>query len=188
MSLKITVLYIFTLKLLTIPCEATTIMNNMTSTYQHKILPLTVSHFYLSSRNKSNFIHFLYFMQILIKIQDEIIRHCFNESKQDVIFVNSDSVNGPFVIKSLYSSSVATYLFEAAENSMFKMHKRYQSYVLHDMHLIRKDDPARGVIISASSNTNLTFVLEGMRDSIWWNHEALFLIETENFDNGCRMA
>lgn len=82
----------------------------------------------------------------------------------------------------------ATYLFATNEHSIFKMYKRYRNYTLNKMHLIQKNDPATSVVIATPSNTNLAMVLEDMRDSIWWNHEALFLMVNENFDNGCRMA
>lgn len=43
-------------------------------------------------------------------------------------------------------------------------------------------------LIVTSSNTNLTTILEDMKNSIWWNHEAFFLIVNKNFENGCDIA
>lgn len=80
------------------------------------------------------------------------------------------------------------YLFGTDKNAVFQTHTRYRNYTLNEMHLSRKNDPATSAFIVVSSNTTLAMILEGMKNSIWWNHEARFLIVNENFDNGCEVA
>lgn len=80
------------------------------------------------------------------------------------------------------------YLFEADKNVTFKTHKRYSNYSINESHFSRKNYPATGIVIVTPSNTILSIILEDMRNSIWWNHEARFLIAYQDVDNGCHMA
>lgn len=82
------------------------------------------------------------------------------------------------------------YLFETDGNGLknVEAHERYCNYSISELHLSRPNDPATSAVIAVSSNANLSMILEGMQNSICWNHEALFLIVNEHFANGCDMA
>lgn len=56
-------------------------------------------------------------------------------------------------------------------------HKRFQKiYVLNETHVSRMNYPAKRFIIIASSTETLKIALQNIKNSIWWNHDALFLI------------
>lgn len=79
-------------------------------------------------------------------------------------------------------------LLKADANIMFETDERYRNYTLNDMYLSRKNDPVKSAVIVASSNDILKKMLEDIRNSIWWNHEAHFLIINDDVENGCDLA
>lgn len=80
------------------------------------------------------------------------------------------------------------YSFGTDEHDIFETHKRYRNYTLNEMHLSRKNDPATSAVITASSVDIVKMILDNMRSSVWWNHEARFFIVNTNFYNGCDQA
>lgn len=110
--------------------------------------------------------------------------------KKNFIFISNTVADDSFMLNLLSSSMTPMYLFETHENGLknFETHERYRNYSINELHLSRPNNPATSAVIAISSNTNLSMILEGMRNSIWWNPEALFLIVNKNLANGCNMA
>lgn len=110
--------------------------------------------------------------------------------EKNVIFIRNNSTDYAFDLKFLSSSMIPMYLFENNGNGLryFEAHKRYRNFTINELHLRKKNDPITGAVIAASSNATLSLILEGMSNSIWWNHEALFLIINKDLDNGCNIA
>lgn len=79
-------------------------------------------------------------------------------------------------------------LFATDMNNTFSEYQRLrETYILNETHVSQKIIPATGVVIVLSSTEILATILRDMKESIWWNHEALLLIINENA-NSCQMA
>lgn len=71
---------------------------------------------------------------------------------------------------------------------MLKEYKRDSKlYSLSEEGIRRKFYYTTKVVIELSSHTKLALVLKDMKQSIWWNHEAHFLVVNTNSDNGCQV-
>lgn len=185
MSFKIHVFYVFAFLIWL--CDATEIIN----------VTAPVDHDVTSKVAVSNFLSFMNWNLIMsyqldnfnnLHLQENLIKYCFNDSKKNVIFISNKTMDNSVLLESLYSSRTPTYLFEAGENSMFQTHEQYRNYTINEMHFRRMNNPATSAVIVASSNDTLAMILKEMKDSIWWNHEAFFLIVNGDSDNGCYSA
>lgn len=76
--------------------------------------------------------------------------------------------------------SPAVNIFPNDEHSMFGEHKRSQK--------AQHNKPATSFTIFVASTEILKTVLDNIRDSIWWNHEAFFLLVNANSGNSCQIA
>lgn len=121
-------------------------------------------------------------------LKENVIKFCFNEVKKNFIFMSDNETDDFFVLRLLHPSMTPMYMFETNKNAIFQTHKRYRNYSLNEEHLAKKNDPVTTAVIFASSNDILTMILQDLRDSVWWNHEAFFLIINKNSDNSCRLA
>lgn len=52
----------------------------------------------------------------------------------------------------------------------------------------KKVYPSTSIVIAASSDDVLTIILQNIKDSVWWNHQAFLLIVNRNSTNSCQMA
>lgn len=78
---------------------------------------------------------------------------------------------------------------ETNKNIMFQKYKRFRNkYVFNETDPVEKTIPAASAVIFVSSNEILRSVLGDMKDSVWWNHRARFLIVNKNPENSCGMA
>lgn len=105
--------------------------------------------------------------------------------ERSFIYISNYTNDDSLILKSLYSSVNPKHLFKT--DTVFETHKRYRNYTLNEMHFSRKNNPVTSALIVAQSNDILEKMLKNMRNSIWWNPEALFLI-VNDLDDGCNMA
>ena len=74
-------------------------------------------------------------------------------------------------------------------NNILQENKRFQNiYTLNETHIRAKISPIASVMIVVSTIPHLITILNDLRDSIWWNHEALFLIINTDPEPSCQMA
>ncbi|OXU22181.1 hypothetical protein TSAR_001870 [Trichomalopsis sarcophagae] len=60
---------------------------------------------------------------------------------------------------------------------------------MHLMKLIRKKNaPISSAFIFVANTLELSSILNKLKDSIWWNHQARYFIVNENSLNSCQMA
>lgn len=106
------------------------------------------------------------------------------------MIVNDPSYENPFDLDVLFSSLISTYLFEINNDStVFEKHKQsHKMYELNEAYIDQISYPAQSVIIIVPSNATLPLVLQNMKNSIWWKHQAMFFIFNNNVDNSCHMA
>lgn len=90
-------------------------------------------------------------------------------------------------LNSKLSSLVPINLIRTDKGTILKKFKRH-TYVLNETYFSRKVRPATSVVIGISSNETLKPVLSGLKGSIWWNHEARFLLVHKNFESSCDMG
>lgn len=117
------------------------------------------------------------------------MQHCVDSKSGTVILLGDFSDCNSDIFKALFSSVTPVDLIRIEKNDVIRKHKRLRTdYVLSEAHFKIKNDPATSIIISASSNDSLAMAFENLRDSIWWNHEALFLIINKKLEDNCRQA
>lgn len=74
------------------------------------------------------------------------------------------------------------------ESTILKKYKRFRNiYVIDETYINRKVSPATSVVIGISSEKTLKSVLNDMKESIWWSHEARFLV-INSLESSCDMA
>lgn len=75
-------------------------------------------------------------------------------------------------------------VFTIDNNTLFEDHKRFREiHLINDTTIARKPYPATSFAIMVSSLETLKKFLDSIRDSVWWNHEAFFLLIDTNLKN-----
>ena len=115
-------------------------------------------------------------------LKEKFYGHCFKEKSKIVLILSNTSDHTFFLKKFLYpTTSIPVYLFETIEGSILNKNKRLQPvYKLNETVLRRQNSPSTSVIIETSSVNIFTTVLDDIRNSIWWNHAAYYLIVNRN--------
>lgn len=80
-------------------------------------------------------------------------------------------------------------MFEINNDTTLEKRERLRlAYQLNETQAEKKTYAAESVTIFVSSDTNLAPILETFRNSIWWNHEAKFLVSNNDLENSCDVA
>lgn len=117
------------------------------------------------------------------------MQYCFNGMINNFIFISDSTYDDSFILKSSFLSITPIHLIDTDENNnMFETQTRYRSFTPNEMHLRKKNYLATSVVIVASSNTIIAKMMNDMKNSVWWNHEALFLVVNEDAEKSCHMA
>ena len=96
----------------------------------------------------------------------------------------SDSI----VSNSLLTVHMPITTFDLTKNNISKNFQRFRNiYHPDEIHFSRMNIPATSVIIIISSSDYLKITLFQFENSIWWNHNAKFLIMNFSVD-GCKNA
>lgn len=134
---------------------------------------------------------FFFFFSITstnIHFKVDIIRHCLGKSRSNII-INDESEDNSIELRTSFSSHIPTHLFEPNKMTAFAKNKRIQKvYKIDEKYVGNKTYPAQSVIIITSSQLDLALVLEDMKNSIWWNHQAKSLIINKDLQNSCDIA
>lgn len=94
-----------------------------------------------------------------------------------------------FDLNLLYSSFITTYSFEINKSTnVEKYEPSHKVHAINEACLRQKNYPTRSVIIIVSSNATLALILQDLKNSIRWNHEAKFFIVNNNADDSCDIA
>lgn len=68
-------------------------------------------------------------------------------------------------------------------------HKRFREvFKSNEDYVKNKNHPAQCVVVIVSSNATLALVLQNLKKSIWWNHEAHVMIVNNDAENSCYKA
>lgn len=117
--------------------------------------------------------------------QEKIFNHCFNRENAILLTKRDENVT-PFLTAILASTPLT--LFETDKNTTFNEHQRFrENYVFNETHFRPKIFPTTSVTVIVPSTGVLVALLKATKDSIWWNHEARFLIINPK-RNGCQTA
>ena len=123
-------------------------------------------------------------MSHYIDFKEAIIDHCFKEMKENIIFFDQQSKDITFLLK--ISTLKPVIIFQNDSNNIFETHKGFwKVYVINDTLLNQKIYLTNSITLFISSNKVLVSALRNLRQSIWWNHEALFLIVNKSASNSC---
>ncbi|OXU22251.1 hypothetical protein TSAR_002569, partial [Trichomalopsis sarcophagae] len=113
---------------------------------------------------------------------------CLNESKITIVFTN-ESFKDQVLLKFLYERHNLIDLFRITDNNFLKKHNRIRHvYFLNNTNSKQEFIPVTNAILSVSSTTIFEKILEDLRNSVWWNHEAHFIIVNSDISNSCSMA
>ena len=75
------------------------------------------------------------------------------------------------------------------ENSVLSKNKRFWPvYKLNETIISQKNYPTSFVVIETMNVNIFTMVLDGIRNSIWWNHAACYLVVNRNSEPSCQMV
>ena len=122
-----------------------------------------------------------------MNLQVDIFNYCL--SSENAIFASNDSSSASTFLKTIFYFSTPLYLFGINENSIFDKHKRPLNVEVFNENYIRKIVyPATSFILFIITGSDLFMMMDNIKDSIWWNHEVLFLIINNNLKNSCQMA
>ena len=89
----------------------------------------------------------------------------------------------------LFLSFIPINQFSSNGKNIFKKFQRFRKvYILNDTVVSRKNYPIRNVAITVQSYTNFTLLLDNLKSSVWWNHEASVVIINENSRSACESA
>lgn len=115
------------------------------------------------------------------------MENCFNTYKRNIIITSLREENSKD-LSLLFSSVRPSTAFENG-SSIFEKHRRLRkAYVINETSFYNKNNPTESVTIIVSSVEIFVEVLENIKDSIWWNHEAKFLIINKDSKNSCNRA
>lgn len=117
--------------------------------------------------------------------QEKLFNFCFNK-KNTIILKNRDE-NDSFLPITMLASTPLN-LFAMNTNNTFQKQQRFhRNFEINETHVRQRMNSVTSVGVFISSTELLGAILKGLKNSVWWNHEALFLIINGN-ENGCQMA
>lgn len=115
----------------------------------------------------------------------KIVEHCFKK-EQIIILNNGKHLSIP---NQLFDSLIPVTSLDSEYSPTAKNTSRFRRvYRLNETHLKTKYFPATGVYIVLSMNDSLSSILRNLKNSIWWNHEASFLVVNKNPKDECKNA
>lgn len=114
------------------------------------------------------------------------MEHCFIKERESTIFYGNWSEGDSVILRSSFSSITPKPLIKLNSNDVFIGHKApRRDYVLNKAQFSAQNEPITSAVISISTNEGLATALEGLKHSIWWNYEALFLLVNERWHDSC---
>ena len=117
-------------------------------------------------------------------MQVDIFNYCL--SSKNAIFAGNDSSSASTFLETVFYYLTPLYVFGVNENSIYDKNKRPLK-VFNESYVRKIVYPATSFILFVTSDSDLSLMMKDIRDSIWWNHKALFLI-INNLENSCQMA
>ena len=103
--------------------------------------------------------------------------------------IGDSTVDKKFILRTSFSYYIPTNLIDFNNDIFWKQYTRYRrSSRLNETHINNKNYPAMHVIITEPTNESFKMLLHHFKESIWWNHEALFLIINKHIYNNCTHA
>lgn len=132
-------------------------------------------------------IHFIFTIDVCLKAK--IIEHVGWKKDGNALILSDCHENHSVLLNVFYSRTIPVNLFRLNDSIIFRKNKRFrESYFLNERTISRKTYPATSFTIIVSSNEILKATLEYARDSVSWNHGALFLLIDLSSGNSCQMA
>lgn len=107
--------------------------------------------------------------------------------KNFVFFADTTSSNKE-ILKIFPAVSTPLHLFDIYDENVFEGRDRFKKvFVLNETHVHRLNFPMTSLVITVTTYENLASILLRIKDSIWWNHEAQFLL-VNTASEGCQKA
>lgn len=93
------------------------------------------------------------------------------------------------LLNSLSSSHIPVNVFSITNTTALGDHKRFRHvYELNETLVAEKIYSASSVTIYVCSDKTLQKNLKELRESLWWNHEAYFVLVDTDFNDSCSKA
>lgn len=116
------------------------------------------------------------------------MQKCFIEKIGYTIAIGNISGKDQTLAQSIFFSYVPIILVDTDKNIILHKNKRFRNiHNINETTASQKVYPVTNAAIIASSSSELMVALNNLRDSIWWNAEAFFLIVNTK-KNGCELA
>ncbi|KAJ8675312.1 hypothetical protein QAD02_011098 [Eretmocerus hayati] len=121
----------------------------------------------------------------LFYLSKHIADQCFSDSGT-VVLSNESSNQSVF---SMLDLSTPMNIFTTDEDSPMKKHLRHKNVFKLNEEIVRNlTEPARSVMVIVQADTNITKLLDEFRSSIWWRHDAPYLLIDGSENRSCARA
>lgn len=121
----------------------------------------------------------------MIISQKNITIQCFlTRSNHTILFGDWSNEN----LKFLNDIKLSFILISSFQSAKLRSSTRLPTTVIvNETTFERNNYPMINVGIKISSTIELQKMLEGFKNSVWWNHEASILVFNKNFRNNCKL-
>ncbi|KAJ8675310.1 hypothetical protein QAD02_011096 [Eretmocerus hayati] len=121
----------------------------------------------------------------LLHLASHIADQCFSDS--GTVVLSNESLNQS--VSSMLNSNIPINIFTTDKDSPMRKHLRHKNVFKLNEEIVRNlTEPARSVIIIDQVDMNITKLLDEFRNSIWWRHDAPYLLIDGSEDNSCARA
>ncbi|KAJ8675292.1 hypothetical protein QAD02_011079 [Eretmocerus hayati] len=121
----------------------------------------------------------------LFRLAKHIADQCFSDS--GTVVLSNESLNQS--VSSMLNSNIPINIFTTDKDSPMRKHLRHENvFKLNDEIMRSLTEPARSVIMIVQADTNITELLDGFRNSIWWRHDAPYLLIEGSENRSCARA
>ncbi|KAJ8675304.1 hypothetical protein QAD02_011090 [Eretmocerus hayati] len=89
----------------------------------------------------------------------------------------------------MLNSTIPINIFTTDKDSPMRKHLRHKNFFKLNDEIVRNlTEPARSVMMIFQADTNITKLLDEFRNSIWWRHDAPYLLIDGSENRSCARA
>ncbi|KAJ8675336.1 hypothetical protein QAD02_011122 [Eretmocerus hayati] len=138
-------------------------------------LPIENEHFLLGSKENNRGFY----------LASHIADQCFSDS--GTVVLSNESLDQS--VSSMLNLPIPMNIFTIDKESPMRKHFRHKNvYKLNDEIVRNLTEPPRSVMVIVQADTNITKLLDEFRNSIWWRHDAPYLLIDGSEDKSCARA
>ena len=139
-----------------------------------KFHEITVSFFMIKIEN-----YFL--LNIKFYFKENIVEYCFQETNEPTMIIQSQYDSNSVPLISFHEKLSSTILFTSNIPTVAKS-------LLYENYTKSEESRVSSVIITTSNIKKFNTLLEDLKNSMWWNSNARYLIINDDVENSCKMS